>query len=257
VRRIEHLLEGSPLEPMARRVYQHVHAMGRPRAQQSLRYDRDTERIMARVLRTDSSCADVGAHRGSLLEVMLRLAPGGRHFAFEPVPELAARLRRRFPEAEVHQVALSDATGQSTFHHVLDDPGLSGLRRLPKVKPEAAVREITVSTRRLDEMIPSDVTLRFLKVDVEGAQLQVLRGGSETIRRCRPTIVFEHGYLAQETYATTSAMVWDLLVEQLGFRISRLADWLGGAPALTGETFGASVGLHADSEFCFVAHPAA
>jgi hypothetical protein len=52
-------------------------------------------------------------------------------------------------------------------------------------------------------------------------------------------------------------MVWDLLVEQLGFRISRLADWLGGAPALTGETFGASVGLHADSEFCFVAHPAA
>jgi FkbM family methyltransferase len=255
VPRIEQLLEGTPLEPMARRVYQHVHAMGHPRAQQSLRYDRDTARILARVLRTDSSCADVGAHRGSLLEVMVRLAPKGRHFAFEPVPELAARLRRRFPEVEVHQVALSDATERSTFYHVVDDPGLSGLRRLPKVRPDAAVREITVSTRRLDEMIPPDVTLQFLKVDVEGAHLQVLRGGSNTIRRCRPTIVFEHGYMARETYATTSAMVWDLLVEQFGLRISQLADWLGGAPALTQEAFCASVGLHAGSEFCFVSHP--
>src|SRR5262245_20104910 len=143
------MLEGSPLEPLARRVYQQVHAMGRPRAQQSLRYDRDTERIMARVLRTDSCCADVGAHRGSLLEVMLQLAPRGRHFAFEPVPQLAAKLRRCFPRAEVHEVALSDVTGQDTFYHVVDDPGRSGLRRLPNVAADATVREITVPTRRL------------------------------------------------------------------------------------------------------------
>jgi FkbM family methyltransferase len=255
VHRIEHLLEGSPLEPLARRLYQRVHAMGRPRAQQSLRYDRDTARIMARVLRPDSSCADIGAHRGSLLEVMVQLAPRGRHFAFEPVPELAARLRRRFPDVELHQVALSDVTGHCTFYHVIDDPGLSGLRRLSKVPPDAAIREITVPTRRLDQMIPPDVTLRFIKVDVEGAQLEVLRGGSATIRRCRPVIVFEHGHLAQEAYATTSDMVWDLIVGGFGLRISRLADLLNGVPPLSRAGFHASVGLHADSEFCFVAHP--
>jgi FkbM family methyltransferase len=256
VHRIEDLLEGSPLEPFARRVYQQVHAMGRPRAQQSLRYDRDTARIMARVLRADSCCADVGAHRGSLLEVMLQLAPRARHFAFEPVPELAAKLRRRLPDVELHEVALSDVTGQCTFYHVVDDPGLSGLRRLPKVAADAPVREITVPTRRLDEMIPADVALRFLKVDVEGAQLQVLRGAAQTIQRCRPVIVFEHGYMARESYGTTTDMVWDLLVERLGLRISRLADFLNGAASLSREAFNRSVGLHLDSEFCFVAHPA-
>jgi hypothetical protein len=67
-------------------------------------------------------------------------------------------------------------------------------------------------------------------------------------------IVFEHGHLAQEAYATTSDMVWDLIVGQFGLRISRLADLLNGAPPLTRVAFNHSVGLHAGSEFCFVAH---
>jgi FkbM family methyltransferase len=255
VHKVERLLEGSPLEPFARHVYQQVHSLGRPRVRQSLRYDRDTGRIMARVLQADSSCADVGAHRGSILEEIVRLAPRGRHFAFEPVPELAGRLRRRFPKVEVHQVALSDTSGEHDFYHVIDEPGISGLRRLPRVGPREKVERLTVRTLRLDDLIPTEVCLRFLKVDVEGAQLHVLRGGEATIRRCRPVIVFEHGFMAQQTYGTTSDMMWEFVVQQLGLKISRLVDWLDGLPELAREAFNRSVGLHPGSEFCFVAHP--
>jgi len=255
VQRIETVLEGSRLEPLARRVYQQARCIGRPRARQSLQYDRDTERIMARVLQPDSCCVDVGAHRGSLLADMVAHAPHGRHLACEPVPHLAARLRRRFPGVEIHQVAVSDVNGESTFCHVVDDPGLSGMRRLSKVKPGAQVEIITVSTRRLDDLIPTDRTVHFIKIDVEGAQLQVFRGAEATLRRCRPIIVFEHGYLAQEAYGASTDAVWEELGDRLGFRISRLVDWLSGTPQLTREAFNRSVGLHPGSEFCFVAHP--
>ena len=222
---VERVLEGTPLEPLARRVYKEVASIGRPRARQSLRYDRQTGEVMARVLQPASNCVDVGAHRGSILEDMLRSAPQGRHFAFEPLPDLAARLTRRFPGVQVHQVALSDAAGETTFHHVVDYPGYSGFRRLSKIPPNAEVRELRVRTERLDDVLPPDLPIGFMKIDVEGAQLQVLRGAERTIMRWKPVIVLEHGALAQQPYGISSDMVWDLLT-RLGLRISCLGDWL-------------------------------
>jgi FkbM family methyltransferase len=179
VTRVERLLAGSPFEPWARLVYRRVHSIGRPRVRQSLEYDRAMGRIMARIPQPDSSCADVGAHRGSVLEEIVRLAPRGRHFAFEPLPDLAARLRRRFPRVTVHQVALGDTAGASVYYRVLDDLGRSGLRRIIRPGQQSRVEELQVRTERLDDLIPPDLTLRFLKIDVEGAQLQVLRGGED------------------------------------------------------------------------------
>src|SRR4051812_31574313 len=48
-------------------------------------------------LPVDAVCVDVGANVGAVLEMLTRLAPQGRHVAFEPLPELADDLRRRFP----------------------------------------------------------------------------------------------------------------------------------------------------------------
>ena len=185
---------------------------------------------------------------------MLRSAPQGRHFAFEPLPDLAARLTRRFPGVQMHQVALSDAAGETTFHHVVDYTGYSGFRRLSKIPPNAEVRELRVRTERLDDVLPPDLPIGFMKIDVEGAQLQVLRGAERTIMRWKPVIVFEHGALAQQPYGISSDMVWDLLT-RLGLRISCLGDWLSGQPSLGREEFARRVGPHATSEFCFVAHP--
>ena len=70
------------------------------------RYDLQTIEIMRRVLSPTDCCIDVGAHEGSILAHMVEFAPLGRHLAFEPIPAMAAELRRSFPQVEVHQVAL-------------------------------------------------------------------------------------------------------------------------------------------------------
>ena len=51
-------------------------------------YDRDTRRVMQRVLHPAANCVDVGCHKGEVLELMLRYAPAGQHFGFEPIPVL-------------------------------------------------------------------------------------------------------------------------------------------------------------------------
>ena len=62
-------------------------------------YNDETRAVMARILKADSVCLDVGAHVGSVLTDMLRLAPQGRHWAFEPLPTFAAHLRAAFPRS--------------------------------------------------------------------------------------------------------------------------------------------------------------
>ncbi|MEA2340738.1 MAG: hypothetical protein QOG11_815 [Solirubrobacteraceae bacterium] len=84
--------------------------------------------ILASVLSADSCCIDVGAHRGAILADLVRLAPHGRHIAYEPLPELAADLAARFPSVDVHNAALSDHAGERDFVRVVDDPGWSALR---------------------------------------------------------------------------------------------------------------------------------
>src|SRR5215212_2301575 len=83
---------------------------------------RDTQllvELLVEVLEPDSDCLDVGAHAGSVLREMVRLAPRGRHVAWEPLPTFAAQLREQFPRVEVREAALGDRAGTRTFAHMV------------------------------------------------------------------------------------------------------------------------------------------
>jgi FkbM family methyltransferase len=185
---------------------------------------RDTELLVAlieRVLEPDSNCLDVGAHAGSVLAEMVRLAPRGRHVAWEPLPDFAQDLRRRFPDVEVRQAALSDTPGEREFAHVVSDPGWSGFVARPAPGGDT-VETLTVRAERLDDVLPDGVRPTFVKIDVEGAEEQMLRGAIETLRRHRPVIAFEHGVGSADHYGTTPEAVHRLLAGELGYEIKGL-----------------------------------
>ena len=146
---------------------------------------------MKRELKRDSDCLDVGASEGQFLTEMSRIASRGEHVAWEPVPEFAVKLRDNFPEAHIHEAALCDRNGYGEFQVSLDDPRWSGLRARPTPSGDR-YKALIVRYERLDDALPPQVSPRFIKLNVEGAEELVLRGGMETIRRHRPTIVFEH-----------------------------------------------------------------
>jgi FkbM family methyltransferase len=206
--------------------------------------------VFAAVLAKDANCVDVGAHAGDVLAEMLRVAPEGRHIGFEPLPEVAERLRERHPEVSVRNVALSDATGTASFTHVLDRPGWSGFKARPTPDGAAArTQTITVATQRLDDALPEGYVPALVKIDVEGAELQVLEGARATLREHRPIVVFEHGLGSADHYGTTPQDVHALLTQRLGYRIF---DLQGGGPydqRRFAETF------HAATRVNFLARP--
>ena len=204
------------------------------------RYDRETLAVMRRVLRRDSVCVDVGANVGSILDQMFALAPEGLHFAVEPIPGLAEGLRKKYAGRDnviVVQSALGAVSGREPFCLVPDNPGLSGMLRTDCVPPQCKVGMIDVTVRRLDDVV-EDATVDFIKIDVEGAELRVFAGASQTLGRCRPVVVFEHGLGAADVYdARPSRKLFDLVVGEYGMRISLMKDWLRGRAPLSAAEF--------------------
>jgi FkbM family methyltransferase len=216
-------------------------------------YDRQTVAVMERVLRATSNCLDIGASGGELLKHMVRLAPRGTHFAFEPLPDFYRTLVKRFPDVRVHNVALSDVTEESTrFQYVVGNPAYSGLRRRRYDRPEERVEEIVVRTARLDELVPPNLHIHFVKIDVEGGEFQVLQGGVETVRRNRPFIVFEFGIGAADWYGIQPEDMYRLLSGH-GLGVSLISDWLSGKAPLGEREFAAE--FHDCRNYYFLAHP--
>jgi len=206
------------------------------------------ELLLGFVLREESNCLDVGANEGRFLHHIHRLAPLGRHIAWEPIPALADQLRVAFPDVDVHNAALFNRAGEREFTLVPEDTGHSGLLERAYPKPYRT-EKIRVVVERLDDVLPAGYVPHLIKVDVEGAELQVFEGGSETITRHQPTIVFEHGLGAADRYDTEPEAVHDLLCGRAGLRIFDL-DARG---PLSRDEF-AEV-FAAGSRWNFVAHP--
>jgi FkbM family methyltransferase len=212
------------------------------------RIDNEHQRLlMSFCLAADANCVDVGAHGGALLREIVRCAPEGRHIAFEPLPAQAAGLRRDFPGVDVREVALSDQEGTMPFVHVETNPELSGLRERDYAADER-LASITVDVQRLDDALPDGYVPALVKIDVEGAELLVLRGAAETLRAHRPIVLFEHGAGAAERYSSEPSAAIHALLGEVGLRIF---DIDGGGP-YSRERF---VGMFHRPLWTWVAHP--
>jgi FkbM family methyltransferase len=175
---------------------------------------------------------------------MVSLAPQGRHFAFEPLPEFTQVLRHDFPGVEVVEAAAAEAEGTDSFRYVRSDPGWSSLARLPYNPMDEEVSLITVKTVRLDDALPSDLPIHFIKVDVNGAEIRFFEGAVRTLSTWRPVVAFELGWGPEEVHA---------ILARAGLAVSLLDRWLSNQPALTRDEFlDESLGKH---NWFFVAYP--
>jgi FkbM family methyltransferase len=197
-------------------------------------YDRQTLKIMNRILESNSNCIDIGCHKGEILEVMLKIAGKGKHNAFEPIPYLYEKLLIKFKNKSVNisPIALSDSKGTTTFNLVKNAPAYSGLKQRKYDIKNPDIEIITVETDRLDNIITNDQNIHFIKIDVEGAEFAVLQGAVQTIMRCKPVIVFEFGTGASDFYNTTPELVYEFINDKCRLKISTLKRWLNGADSL-------------------------
>ena len=185
-----------------------------------------------------SNCVDIGCHKGLFLRHIARLSPKGFHFAFEPIPRLYRNLEREFSSEHIRifPYALSSSAGVAKFHFNQDNPAFSGLRRRLYPSDDDRVTILEVEMRTLDSVIPSGVSIDLIKLDVEGAEWDVLRGSSQTIERAHPTIVFEFGTGSSEYYGTTPDDIYAFLTHH-GYRLFTLSGFLSRDQRLSRDDF--------------------
>ena len=134
---------------------------------------------------------DVGANKGQFALAARRALPDATLHAFEVLPGPLATLRRNFDgdaSFTAHALALSDAAGEATFHVASreDSSSLLGVGAAQEavfdVREASAIR---VPTARLDGLglVEACVAPVLLKLDVQGAELQVLRGAEAVLDR--------------------------------------------------------------------------
>jgi FkbM family methyltransferase len=163
-------------------------------------YEREETERIAQLVRPDMTVLDIGANLGYFTLQMARLAGGGgKIHAFKPNPEMFTRLEEnvRFnPELadgriKIHRLALGEKEGEAEFFcPITGSEGVGGLKDIQR----APLREvIKVSVQTLDDFLAEQKITRvdFIKMDIEGGELGVLRGAPRVLKEFRPTILFE------------------------------------------------------------------
>lgn len=202
------------------------------------KYDLQTLKVIKAVCNTETNCIDVGCHRGDIMDILLRFAPNGHHYGFEPLPHLYQFLKEKYKNTNctISDIALSNVSGSTSFNYVVSNPSYSGIKKRNYDRPNEQDTVITVKTELLDNFLPKDYKLGLIKIDVEGAEMQVLKGAAATIEATKPMIIFEHGLGASDIYGTTPDMIYAFFDEKK-YNISLLKDWLNNKKFFTLKEF--------------------
>lgn len=169
---------------------------------------------------------DGGANRGETVAILRGLFPDARIHAFEPIPELADGIRKRFAddrELVVHRAALAAQGGLLRFHQLRQDMTSSALRpsalkRRYHGEQVDVQRELDVLALPLSDVVQEPIDV--LKLDLQGYELEALKGLGEKLRDVR-TILSEVEFVPLYDRQPLFADV-DAFLRAAGFRLFHL-----------------------------------
>ncbi len=219
----------------------------------NLKYDRLTRKIIKNKVGERSNCIDIGCHKGEILNLILKYSPKGTHFAFEPLPHLYNNLELKYKnKAKVFPYALAEVEGETTFQFVKNAPAYSGIKKRHYDIPNPEIEEINVELRTLDSVVPTDTKIDFIKIDVEGAEFGVFKGGINLLKRNKPIILFECGKGASDYYGTQPVILYNFLNKEAGLNIYTLNGFLDNQKPMSADEFDRY--FNTNKEYYFVAN---
>lgn len=167
-------------------------------------YEFEFTSAIVKQIQRDDVCYDIGGYRGFVSGAMA-LAGASRVFVFEPLPanrKALARVIELNPELPVSALsyAISESEGSAEFR-VMPDSSMGALADSGLGRETKQMEVIPVEVRQIDslvqsqEILPADV----IKIDVEGAELGVLKGSVNLLRERRPKVFLEAHSAALES----------------------------------------------------------
>lgn len=176
--------------------------------------------VIVNGMRAGDVCYDIGGYRGFLAGVMA-LQGASKVLVFEPLPANQTalnRLRELNPHLpiEVQPVAVGNIDGVMGLK-VMSEASMAKLASSP-FQPDARPQElIRVEVRRLDSLVTSGriPPPNAMKIDVEGAELDVLLGASKVLSDSRPVIFLEAHSAALEVACRHELSKWNYRIQRM------------------------------------------
>lgn len=219
------------------------------------KYDIQTQKIIKRILKENGNAVDVGCHVGEIMDLMYTASPQGHHFGFEPIPSYASFLKEKYANknnVHIFHLALSEKEGKTTFNYVKSNPAYSGIKARKFDRASEKVEVIEVDLARLDDILPKNLPINLIKIDVEGAEMLVLRGARKTIDTFHPVVIFEHGLGGADVYGFNPIDVYSFF-DGLNMNVSTMSKYLKSRPALTQTEF--SDHFYQRKDYYYIAYP--
>jgi len=188
-------------------------------------FDRNDFRELSSRLPASPVFLDIGAYFGYYaLKVRQAHGPGAVVHAFEPFPRNFALLEEDralngFGDVHIHRAALSDRDGTVAFEvPPCHNGGIGHIARADAAGGEV----VQVNCTTLDRFVAQEKLARVdgIKLDVEGAELSVIEGGAETLKRFRPVLLMEYNPPCLNRLGTAPERVLERLAD-LGYGIFR------------------------------------
>jgi FkbM family methyltransferase len=140
---------------------------------------------------------DVGANQGEFSLFAAKRLPTGKVYAFEPVGDFFSMLKEnislnKFANIEPWKLGLSDKAGSFPIYfdsdHKNQNEGIASLFALPDQQVKETIETITLDSFCSNNQITK---VDVIKIDVEGAEFQVLKGSEQVLRNSKPLLMVE------------------------------------------------------------------
>ncbi len=206
-----------------------------------LEHEQYTEAFFRLALFPGSRVYDIGANIGYFTRIASKIVGNHGHVhAFEPMPSAIRLLQKNIADLRnvaIHALAVSDSNGSARFVvRATGDTSSLG-------EAESGSQQIEVATTRLDDHCRLTERIDLIKVDVEGYELEVLRGAIKSIAAHHPILYFEY----IEAYARLRGIGLDefrQLLEPLGYELHWINAHFPHGPLISTNPSSYLIGAH-------------
>lgn len=178
-------------------------------------YERDSFLFAANWVCPGDTVLDIGAHIGYFTIHLAKLTgPEGKVFAFEPTLFTRSILQKtvnlnKGVNVSVQPYAVSDQNGKAVFNVLPGNAGVANSMVAFDNFVPVEVKTIKIDTFRSD----NNIRIKFIKIDVEGAEFFTLNGARQTFQVDRPHALLGLHPWQIRSMNTSLEQIWNLLIE--------------------------------------------
>jgi FkbM family methyltransferase len=192
-------------------------------------YEPGVTAVLGRLAMGKAYAIDVGANIGLHSITMARgMRPDGKILALEPTPrtyealQASLLLNALLPRVDARQVAAGERPGEALLHcHPV-----SGLNSLFSY-PDRATKQVSVAVAPLDALVPTGTSVDLVKIDAEGAELDILKGMRRILEEAHDIAVVLEFSATHFQRAGVSPSELISFMERFGLVPQRIDDWTG------------------------------